>query len=645
MNCNKKSFNLIIIAIVFSICLSGCNLMSLLNPQPTATPTSVPTTELTICLGYEPDSLYPYQAGSQAAQEVLQAIYDGPIDKYNNGEVDPIILKKIPSLTDGSAFFTPVPVFSGDEVVNTYGDLVSMQAGTRVFPSGCTSPTCAIDWDGVSDLQLNQLTATYELLDGLEWSDEQPLTASDSVYAYQVASDPATPISKRAVDQTYNYTAVNDTTIEWVGKPGLVTNAFETYFWAPMPEHVWGKYSAFELLEAEEVNRSPLGWGAYVVEEWQPDAYIRLRKNPTYFRTDEGLPKTDFINFIFLKNAETEVIQLSAESECDIVSSTALDLKDIIYISEVEPDSEYTLQKERSSQIEMLAVGISPLSYDDGYFPFGVDRPDIFGDERVRQAMAYCVDRDAINNKLLSGVVEINDALFASDNPLMKDLNLTRYVYDPTAGISLLEQVGWRDQDLNPDTPLTAAGVANVSPGTVLEVELLISDSQVRSDIAREISTGLANCGIKVNLTQLPAVELYQPGPDGRIFGRKFDLALLSWKTEDRFNCQLFMSGEKPTDANFWLGEKTGGANYYGFADGNYDAACTASQQSGLDHGLALQADQQNLQLLNQLLPFITIYHQPKAYLVKKGIKGLENNIGNTAPLFSFIEIFNDIND
>jgi len=82
--------------------------------------------ELTICLGYEPHSLYPYQASSQAAQEVLQAIYDGPIDALSSGQIDPVILEKMPDLSDGSAYFTPVSMSEGDEVVNTYGDLVAL---------------------------------------------------------------------------------------------------------------------------------------------------------------------------------------------------------------------------------------------------------------------------------------------------------------------------------------------------------------------------------------------------------------------------------------------------------------------------------------------------------------------------------------
>ena len=266
----KKIIVILAAALIGLPCLSGCNLMRLLDPQPTPTaivPTPVPLTELNICLGYEPRSLYPYQASSQAAQEVLQAIYDGPFDTLSSGKIEPVILKKMPNLSDGSAYFTPVPVFEGDEVINTYGDLVALQPGTRIFPSGCTSPTCAADWDGTSALQLDQLSISFELLDGLKWSDGQPLTASDSLYAFQVASDPATPVIKHAIDQTASYSVVDEKTVQWVGKPGLVTDAFEQYFWAPMPEHAWGKYSAEDLLKAEEVNRSPLGWGAYEVEK------------------------------------------------------------------------------------------------------------------------------------------------------------------------------------------------------------------------------------------------------------------------------------------------------------------------------------------------------------------------------------------
>ncbi len=625
-----KQITVILLAVLIGLfSVSGCNLMRLLNPEPTVipvTPTPLPATELTICLGYEPRSLYPYQASSQAAQEVLQAIYDGPVDILGGGQIDPVILKKMPEFSDNSAFFTPVSVSEGDVVINTYGELVALEPGTRVFPSGCTGPTCAVTWDGISELQVNQLTATFELLDGLKWSDGQPLLASDSLYAFKVASDPATPINKRVIDQTDSYMAVNDTTVEWVGKPGLVTDAFEQYFWAPMPEHAWGGYSADELLGMEEVNLSPLGWGAYVVDEWQPNAYIRLRKNPHYFRADEGLPLTDIITFKFLVNAEPDSILQVAEAECDIVSSTALGLQDIMYLSEHVQNSGFSLETVQPTEIEMLAIGITPYAYDDNYYPYGGDRPDIFGDTRTRQAIAYCIDRDTIGNKLLGGAVEIANSLLGVGHPLLEGVTLTPYPYDPARGISLLEQVGWRDLDLNPDTPLIAGVVNNVPQGTAFEIDLLLSESPLRGEIASEIAAGLANCGIKVNISQVPASELYRPGPDGPIFGRQFDLALLSWQTGGRFDCRLFTTGEIPTDANYWVGEKTGGANYYGFSNPAYDENCALSAQGGVDVAASQQAEQNALQIINNELPFIPVYLHPLSFLKSKDVCGFVGN-------------------
>ena len=125
------------------------------------------------------------------------------------------------------------------------------------------------------------------------------------------ASDPITPVNKKGNKQTASYTAVDDLTVEWTSKPGLVTDAFEKYFWTPLPEHVWGKYSANELLTAEEVNRTPIGWGAYKVDEWLKGQSMRLVKNPYYFRADEGLPYFDTLIFKFIKpNGDTALSNL-----------------------------------------------------------------------------------------------------------------------------------------------------------------------------------------------------------------------------------------------------------------------------------------------------------------------------------------------
>ncbi len=414
--------------------------------------------ELTICLGYEPRSLYPYQASSQAAQEVLQAIYDGPVDILSSGQIEPVILEKIPEFSDSSAFFTPVSVSEGDEVINTYGDLVALKPGTRVFPSECTSPTCAVAWDGISELQVNQITATFELMGGLKWSDGQSLSASDSLYAFQVASDPATPISKRAIDQTASYTVVDDTTVKWVGKPGLVTDAFERYFWAPMPEHAWGEYSADELLEVEEVNRSPLGWGAYVVDEWQPGAFIRLRKNPHYFRADEELPAFDFLTFkITNPNGDTNISNLKInhqpfeyfnldigdfdneirENGCDLISTTA-DMRDQLSVLNIltnfYQDPSVNLYRRDEGDQDILFFNLR-----GAYESFNPDlskAKNPLTHPELRAAITIWIDSESVNERVFYGLNEISSEWSLNNSSLEEN---SSPVFNHVQGSEMLE--------------------------------------------------------------------------------------------------------------------------------------------------------------------------------------------------------------
>src|SRR5512138_2010318 len=104
-----------------------------LTPLPTPTPAP---RSLAVCLGEEPNTLYPYGSPNSAARSVLSAIYDGPIDTVGYS-YEPIILEKIPNINDGDAQVSSIPVKAGDQVVDVSGNLVLLAAGTKVRPSSC----------------------------------------------------------------------------------------------------------------------------------------------------------------------------------------------------------------------------------------------------------------------------------------------------------------------------------------------------------------------------------------------------------------------------------------------------------------------------------------------------------------------------
>ena len=102
-------------------------------PLPTATP--IPSS-LTVCLGQEPNTLYPYGGPNTAARSVLAAVYDGPIDMVGY-EYQPVILSQLPSIENGDAQIVPTTVQPGGQAVDAEGNLVLLERGKKVRPAGC----------------------------------------------------------------------------------------------------------------------------------------------------------------------------------------------------------------------------------------------------------------------------------------------------------------------------------------------------------------------------------------------------------------------------------------------------------------------------------------------------------------------------
>src|SRR5512142_957312 len=173
----------LIVLVVFALTLPACapqvtEIPVIIETATTVPPVGVTPTPvkraLTICLGEEPNTLYPYGSLNAAARSVLSAIYDGPIDVVNYG-YEAVILEKVPSLKDGDAQVTPIAVNAGTEVVDTRGDVVLLNTGAKVRPSGCRSDDCAITYDGSSSIKMDQMVVSFTMLKGLMWSDGEPL--------------------------------------------------------------------------------------------------------------------------------------------------------------------------------------------------------------------------------------------------------------------------------------------------------------------------------------------------------------------------------------------------------------------------------------------------------------------------------------
>lgn len=580
------------------------------NPTATMSPTPAPRI-LRICLSSEPRSLFIYDDNSLAGRVIRQAIYDGPIDPLNY-ESQPIITIQNPSLQNGGVILEPVQVKSGDLIADYGGEITNLVEGTIYRPSGCRNETCTVTFEGDQPVTLDQLVVRFELIPGLKWSDGAALTADDSVYSYELARS-LYPLSRPGlVDRTDSYLALNETAIEWRGLPGWMDPAYSTNFYIPLPRHVWGELEPQELLNDERSTRTPLGWGAYEIEEWFPGERIELTPNPHYFRSSAGLPHFDRLVFQFSSDPEQALDELLSGA-CDLLDNTLSAAQDMSVISDLQAEGKLEIFRGPGRAWEHIDFGISSLDEE---------LPPYFSSTEVRQAIAHCIDREGLSNILFGEDMTILDSYLSPTHP---DFNpdVEHYSYDPRLGGEILTRAGWIDHDQDINTARIAAGIPGILDGTPFRFTYLALDDPFSSLVAQFVTESLQDCGLEAQISMLQPDEMFAPGPQGVVFGRQFAMAQYAWMSSSQATCMLYTTheipGPYPEFPKGW-----GGANATGFSQGDYDLACQTALNSIPDWDTHQRAHDQAQLIHSQSLPSIPLFLHPIILLARPDMCGFQ---------------------
>ena len=602
------------------------------EPAPAKQATPLPKTlrALTICLEQEPNTLYLNDNPNPAALSVLEAIYDGPLDSRDY-DYQPVILQKTPSLADGDATIESIPVAEGDWVIDATGNKIELIQGSRIYPSGCQDISCIATFKKDSSLLMDQMVVNFSFLSDLRWADGVPLTADDSVYAFDLAIASKDPASEYLLSRTESYEAADVLTTTWRGLPGYRDNSYATNFWQPMPYHAWSEFSAAELVDSDVASRFPIGWGAYVVEDWIPGESITLLKNPLYYRADEGLPKIDILQFRFIADPNAAIAAL-LEGECDLLDpSISLD-EQVALLQQLEASGQIQFYATERMSLESLHIGIIPASYDDGTVS-SKDRPRLLSNPKTREALALCLDRQEVVDSVLHGLATVPDSYIPNAHPLYTS-SINLYSYSSAEGSELLHDIGWRDLDNDPSTPRTAYNVEDIPIGTPLELEYITTTSMRRRQASEILAASLQECGIGVNLHYLTPEEFYAPGPEGILFGRNFDLAQFAMGTESLVpRCDWFTTASIPNLGNDWVGE-----NLSGFSNKIYDIACKNASFTLPNDSTYKENYQETLAIYAEELPAIPLYPYLRVTASRADFCGFDLNPSSKNPLWNVEE-------
>jgi peptide/nickel transport system substrate-binding protein len=269
------------------------------------------------------------------------------------------------------------------------------------------------------DVSLDGRTITFHLRKNVQWHDGAPFTADDCLFTYQRLMDPkvATPYGSSYIDVA-KAEAVNKHAFRVTYKEPF-SPALESWSMGVIPKH---------LLEGKDINtdgfnRKPVGTGPYRFKEWIAGQKLVLEANERYF---EGRPNIGQYLYRIIPDSSTMFQELL---------SGGVDMMGL-----------NPLQFLRKSETRRIRENYRKFRYPANaftYMGYNLKSP-LFADKKVRQALAYAIDRQSIIDGVLMGIGQPCTGPFSyvswAYNPKVQP-----YPYDPDRAKRMLEEAGWKD--------------------------------------------------------------------------------------------------------------------------------------------------------------------------------------------------------
>ncbi len=253
-------------------------------------------------------------------------------------------------------------------------------------------------------------------------------------------------------------------------------------------------------------------------------------------------------------------------------------------------------------------------SIDQGLHP-------IFGDVRVRQALAQAFDKDT----LIEGIIDgkgVPVATHTTPNSWVYDEGIA-YTYDPDAASELLAQAGWVDDDNDPTTPLICDGclyAEEVDPdfaGSPLTFTLLSgSGSETGEELGLFFDAEMAKIGVEVDFQQVDFNSVLVPN----MLGQTYDMVLLAWSLAYPVDPDVTSFYGPASD------QPGSGFNFVSFNNERLnELMAEARTVPGCDQDARAELYAEAQQILFEEMPYIYLY-------VPSSLTAVQTNVGGFNP-------------
>jgi peptide/nickel transport system substrate-binding protein len=260
-------------------------------------------------------------------------------------------------------------------------------------------------------------TYVFTLRKGIHFHDGRPLTSRDVKWTLDSLTN-GSVVSIRAA--TYRHV----TKVEAPDATTLIIHLSE-----PDATLLWnlsdGAFGIVPYGSGKELASKPIGSGPFKFMKLDPDNLVLLDRNDDYWGTP---PKVAHVRFNVVPDATTRALELRKGS-ADIASTNSI-------------SADLVKSLRRDQKLEVLQQPGTSLVY----VAFNLRDP-ILKDVRVRQALAYAVERQPILTALFGGYGRLADSVLPPQH-WAYDGNVTHYEHSVEKANALLDQAGFtRGQD------------------------------------------------------------------------------------------------------------------------------------------------------------------------------------------------------
>ncbi|HET9027384.1 MAG TPA: ABC transporter substrate-binding protein [Trueperaceae bacterium] len=330
---------------------------------------------------------------------------------------------------------------------NSSRTAMGMYDGLVRFGDGSTDVEAGLAerWD-VSD---DGLTYTFYLRPGVTFHDGTPVNAEAVEFSFARQIDPNHPFHDTGEFPYAEFTLGNISQIEVLDEMTVRLTLDETFapFLANLAMHAAAIVSPTAVMEhGRDFSEHPVGTGPYRFVSWRRGVEVVLERNPDYWR---GSPQVEKLIFRPIVEDQARLAALEA-GEVDLAVNLPPD-----DLPRLRANKNFTFAEQAGMHTWYVVFNVTKKPFDDA---------------RVRQAMAFAVDRQAIVDAILGGTGVLAKNFLP---PVVWGYteDVAEYSFDPERAKALLAEAGYPNGfDVEFWVPESGSGMQqSVAMGTVIQ--------------------------------------------------------------------------------------------------------------------------------------------------------------------------------